>query len=593
MGNSKYTKVWNLDNLFGEGIQPQLEDEIMRLEEMLTSFKSIGKLESKTILLAIKKITSIQIQLSQMNSYTTCLFAQNVKDRDAVTLKGLTATLNSRADTLTQRFQGMISQIDSETWEKVLASRELENYKYILTEWRKKDATFLSEKEEIIVSDLMVDGYHAWGQLYQSLIGSIKVKIEIDDELRELSVGQSINLRSHPNEKIRKRAHDALEEIWRKNEDIFAQILNHIASFRLQVYNKRGFDNILTESLMENRLKEETLTAMWAAVNKYKQPFIDYLTEKAKMNGHEKMLSYNFWAPIGQGDRKITYDHAVDLIIESFGNFGDGLETFARHAFENNWVEAEDRKNKSTVAFCASFPMSGESRVFMTYGDRITNVLTLAHELGHAFHNFAMKSVDAVNRKYPLTMAETASTFTEQIILDASLEKAESPEEKLFLLDEKLKRSVMNFMNMYSRFLFEMNFYEERKRGYVPPERLNEIMEESFSVAYGGSLEHPSLYSWIWTPHYYITKSPFYHFQYTFGYLLSLSLYARSKEKGKEFEKDYSELLRDSGCMSTEDLVMKHLGEDITTEGFWEKGLKLCVQDVEEFKKIIHNPFSI
>lgn len=219
----------------------------------------------------------------------------------------------------------------------------------------------------------------------------------------------------------------------------------------------------------------------------------------------------------------------------------------------------------------------------MTYGSRITNVLTLAHEIGHAFHNHAMKPIKGINRQYPMCIAETASTFAEMIILDAALAKAASTEEKLFLLDEKLKRSVMNFMNIHSRFLFEKRFYEERKLGIVSSSRLNELMQEAIDEGYDGSFDNASIHSWVWTPHYYITKTPFYNFPYTFGYIFSLCIYAKAKDKGKAFENEYIDLLRDSGSMSTEDLVMKHLGEDITSETFWEKGIELCVRDVEEF----------
>lgn len=144
----------------------------------------------------------------------------------------------------------------------------------------------------------------------------------------------------------------------------------------------------------------------------------------------------------------------------------------------------------------------------------------------------------------------------------------------------------MNFMNIHSRFLFEQRFYEERNEGIVSADRLNQLMEESINEAYAGSLEQPSIYSWVWTPHYYITQSPFYNFPYTFGYLFAWGIYAKAKEKGKDFEKDYLNLLRDSGSMSVEDLVMKHLGEDITLEEFWEKGMELCVKDAEEFIKL-------
>lgn len=269
-----------------------------------------------------------------------------------------------------------------------------------------------------------------------------------------------------------------------------------------------------------------------------------------------------------------------------FSQFGPELEDFVKQAFHDNWIEVEDRANKSAVPFCAGFPMTGESRVFMNFGGTFLNVLTLVHELGHAFHNYAMKSVNGLNKRYPMSVAETASTFSEMIIFDAAMKQAKSKEDKLFILDEKLKRSAMNFLNIHSRFLFEQSFYEERKKGIVSSNRLNQLMEDAIHQAYDGSLEDPSIYSWVWTPHYYITQSPFYNFPYTFGYLFALSIFAKGKEKGIEFEKDYLNLLRDSGSMTVEDLVMKHLGEDITSEEFWEKGMEICVKDVEEFIKL-------
>lgn len=596
MPKTRYSKVWNLDKLFLDGSNSsqlhnhikQLEFKVSELEEIINIYPNLfDDSESPSVESIIKQIADIRIHLSEANSFITCLLAQNPKDQNAMTLRGQTSSINARFESTIKKFQYTILNTSELVWEALLETKNLHKYKFVLTEMREKAAMFLTEEEEKLVSDLMVDGYHAWGQFYQSLLGSIKVKMQIEEVPKELSVGQTINLRSHPEERIRKMAHFALEDIWKEKEELFAQILNHIAGFRLQVYKNRGIDNVLVEPLMENRLSQETLSAMWSAVSKYKKPFITYLNEKAKMNGDNKMQSYNFWAPIGKDNRKIDYEEAVDFIVEHFSHFGNEMVNFTRQAFDNGWVEAEDRPNKSAVAFCAGFPLSSESRVFMTYGERMTNVLTLAHELGHAFHNEAMKHVDVLNRQYPLSIAETASTFSEQIILDASLKKAGSTEEKLFLLDEKLKRSVMNFMNMHSRFLFEKNFYEERKMGIVSSKRLNELMQEAFDVAYEGSLDHVSVYSWVWTPHYYLTKSPFYNFQYTFGYLFSLSLYAKFKAKGKEFEKEYIELLRDSGSMSTENLVMKHLNEDITSVGFWEKGMKLCVKDVDDFINLI------
>ncbi|MCM3387135.1 M3 family oligoendopeptidase [Ureibacillus chungkukjangi] len=591
MKQTRYSMTWNLDEIFEGGSNSSqlkehnylLEEKLNNLEDLLVQLNKLGSIDSEIIVLILNNTADIRISLSQSTSFIICLQAQDSKAPNVSSLRGTTALFNARFENLIKKFQTSLFKINQLTWEDLVENESLIKYKFVLNEWRNKANILLSEQQESLVSDLMIDGYHAWGEFYNTLISNTKVKVQIDDLTKELSVGQTINLRSHPKEHIRKTAHYALEEILQEKEVLFSQILNHIAGFRLQVYKHKGVDNVLSEPLIENRIKPETIEAMWTAVNKYKDTFINYLDVKSKYYGHQKMHTYNFWAPIGNFNRKIEYEDAVNFILRQFSQFGDELASFAQNAFQNGWIEAEDRPDKSPAAFCASFPKSNESRILMTYGDRITSVLTLAHELGHAFHNHAMKSVDGINRQYPISIAETASTFSELLILNAELEQSESKEEKLFLLDEKLKRSVMNFMNIQSRFLFERKFYEERKQGNVSSRRLNELMKEAIDIAYEGSLEDVSEHSWAWTPHFYLTNSPFYNFQYTFGYLLSISLYSISKQKGKEFETNFIKLLRDSGSLSMEALVMKHLEEDITSEDFWENGMKICVEDVEEF----------
>ncbi|MGE7874552.1 M3 family oligoendopeptidase [Bacillus paramycoides] len=595
MSETKYRQVWNLDSLFLGGSESSqlhehirhLEIEISEFEKKTNSFNVPKKInESINVAVLIEYIGDIRTNISQANSFITCLLAQSPKDQHAIILQGKITIINTRFESALKKVKNTLVKIDYHLWQGLLNTDVLANYNFILNEWREDVETNLSDEEQNLVSDLMVDGYHAWGQFYNSFMNNITIKVQINGEQKKLSVGQAINLRSHPNEEVRKESHNALEDTWKENEELFAKILNHIAGFRLQVYKKCGLDNVIQESLIKNRMKEETLHAMWSVVNKFKKPFTDYLNQKAKINGYKKMKSFNFWAPITTKNQKIEYEDAVNFILEHFSEFGTELEDFSKKAFSEGWIEAEDRANKSAVAFCSGFPLSKESRVFMTFGGTITDVLTLAHELGHAFHNDAMKSIHGMNKQYPMCIAETASTFSELIILDAAMQKAKSTNEKLFLLDEKLKRSVMNFMNIHSRFLFEKKFYEERKEGIVSSSRLNEIMQEAIDKGYDGSLDNPSLHSWIWTPHYYITQSPFYNFPYSFGYLFALSLFAKAKEKGKEFERYYLDLLRDSGSMCTENLVMKHLGEDITSESFWKKGIELCIKDVDEFIKL-------
>jgi len=582
VNDTKYKAVWNLDSLFkGGSTSPELHNHMKQTEDRISDLEETMRevtLESDQLVDVLDRLRDIKMSISQARSYAICLLSENPKDQGAQFYRGETTVLQSKYDAMTSILKKKLAHTEEPVWKSLLDSEDLKEYRFILGEWREA-----ADREPVQeVTDLMADGYHAWGELYQTLMSSIKVQVKGQD----FSVGQAINLRSHHDASVRKESHEALVEKWTEHEGQFAQILNHMAGFRLNMYKSVGIEDVLHIPLAQNRMKEETLNAMFSVMERYKEPFAQYLNVKAEMNGDAKMKSYHFWSPMNHHHQGIEYGEAAALIEEQFRTFGPEMGRFAEKAFREGWVEAENRPGKSAVPICAGFPLTGESRVFLTFPGTFKGVLTLVHELGHAFHNHAMKSVNGMNKAYPMSLAETASTFAEMIILESAMEKAETDEEKLFFLDEKLKRSVMNFMNLHARFIFEKNFHEERKKGFVPAARLNELMGDAMEEGYAGSLDEIPVHSWVWTPHFYKTESPFYNFPYTFGYLLSLNLFARAKETGKQFEDHYMDLLRDSGSMSAKDLVMKHLGEDITEEDFWEKGMRLCVEDSEEFVRL-------
>ena len=588
---TKYRQVWDLDSLYQDGSKSirlindiqAIEERLRLLKESLPTIAISSAEEASSVLTFLIEMGDIKLKLSQVTSFLSCLLAQNYVDEAASAIHNKISNLTSAYNALLANFQAIIANVPLNIWIEILESNVLKDLEMLVTEWRNEAESTLTSNEKAILSSLSTDGYHGWGQLYQTLMGNLEVEVNVEGKLRKYSIGQALNFRSHPDEQVRKIAHESLERKWSEQKDIFAKILNHLAGFRLQMYQLQGIEDVLQEPLRKNRMKKETLEAMWSVVSKHKNPFVQYLKQKGEMNHDDKMQAYNFWAPLSTNARNIDFDDAIDLVIRHFSKFGPKLGEFVITAINKGWIEAENRLKKSAAAFCASFPVSEQSRIFMTYGETMMSVLTLMHELGHAFHNTAMNGQFGLNKQYPLCIAETASTFAEMIVLDGMIKKAETKAEKITLLDEKLKRSVMNFMNIHSRFLFEQTFYEERKKGFVSADRLNELMQEAISLGYEDSIDHVSVYTWLWTPHFYITNAPFYNFPYTFGYLLALSLYAKAKEMGAGFENAYIQLLRDSGKMTTEELIQKHLNEDITKEAFWEKGIKICIEDVEHF----------
>lgn len=595
MTQKKYSEVWDLDVFFkGGSISPELRthlndvnEKIGQLEESLEKIQIPNSVhDAQNLLALIELLKDSSVHLQQASAVIGCYLAADMTDKTALLLQGETGPLRARLQNATLKFQQVLTKIERDTWKALMESEELKAFSFVLQEWRDEVALKLSEAEEGIITSLSTDGYHAWGQLYDQFITEMKIKISVDGVEREMSVGQASNLSTHADPKIRKQAFEKLEEAWAEKEALFATTLNHLAGFRLAVYEKRGWKSVLKEPLLKNRMREETLDAMWGAIEKHKQPFIHYLNVKAKMLGTVKMNWYDVDAPINASTKTIPYQEGAEFILKHFGEFGPKLQSFSRMAFEEQWIEAEDRDNKRPGGFCTGMPLSEQSRIFMTYSGSMSNVATLAHELGHAFHSYALRPVHWLNKGYAMGVAETASTFAEMIVADAAVKSAKTKEEKIALLEDKIQRSVAFFMNIHARYLFETKFYEERKQGIVPAERLNELMAEAQEKAYGGALDTNHPHFWASKLHFYITAVPFYNFPYTFGYLFSLSIYAKALEEKSGFEEKYIALLQDTAIMSVEDLAMKHLGEDITQQSFWENGIALCIKDIEEFLEL-------
>ncbi|KQL32453.1 M3 family oligoendopeptidase [Psychrobacillus sp. FJAT-21963] len=587
-----YPITWDLDVFFEGGSESkelrnhldQVKEKLKVFGERLESFTTPTSVqEASKIVSIIDELKDIATNLSQAGAVIGCFQAQDTTDKKASLLEGEIGSIYAKFSSLLLGIQQTISKTPDEVWAELIKTDELLEFSFVLNEWREEAKRMLSEKEESMITALGVDGYHAWGQLYDLLVGDIRVKVKVDGVEKELSVGQANNLSSHEDATTRKEAFEVLEAAWTEKEEFFAKTLNHLAGFRLSIYEKRGWESVLQEPLEINRMKQETLDAMWGAISKNKAPFVEYLNVKSTMLGKEGMHWYDLDAPVSASTEKMDYQQGAEFILKHFKEFGPKLESFSRNAFEKGWIEAEDRPNKRPGGFCTGMPVSEESRIFMTYSGTMSNVSTLAHELGHAFHSYALRPVHWMNRQYAMGVAETASTFAEMIVADAAVKEAKTNDEKIALLEDKIQRSVAFFMNIHARFLFETRFYEERKNGIVSATRLNELMEIAQKEAYGEALETTHPHFWASKLHFYITGVPFYNFPYTFGYLFSLSIYAKAINEGANFEEKYIALLQDTAVMSVEDLAMKHLGEDITEEEFWIKGINLCIQDVNEF----------
>lgn len=595
----KYVDTWDLDSIFPGGTKsPQLQEKLDTVKKELAEFKE--RLASwdypaerspepfKDLLAHMEKV---ERGLGQARTFVQMWHDAYMDDEYANVVMGQIIDFYSEFEKAWKVLTKKLGKIADADWQELLKDDKLQEVSFVLNEIRDEGKRLLSDAEETIITELNKDGQTAWSRLYDTVVSIMTIPFtDKNGKTTELSVGQAMNrMYSDPDPEVRKQLFTNWEKAWAHYAPIFADTLNHLDGFRLSVQKFHKYKDFLEEPLEYNRMSRETLDAMWDAVARNKQPFIALLNQKAKILGMDRLGWQDVDAPISLGDHKppqFSYDEACDFVIENFASFGPKLAKFAKHALTNRWVEAEDRPNKRPGGYCTELPEFNESRIFMTFTGSASDVSTLAHELGHAFHSHVMNDLPRLNQNYAMNVAETASTFAETIIWNATVANARTNEEKLILLNAKLENATAMFLNIHARFLFEKAFYEERQKGFVPAQRLNELMLNAQKEAYCDALASYHPHFWCSKLHFFIDKVPFYNFPYTFGYLFSLGIYAEYLKNPEGFEDRYIALLKDTGSMKVEDLAQKHLGVDLTKPDFWEAGIQIAAKDAEEFIRL-------
>lgn len=597
-----YSITWDLDSLFNGGIDsPELQARLTLLDQQIKDYTQIVSdwqaendapgFNQFSELLAAQEL--VQNGFGQTLSFVTAIQSADVANKKAGTTLATLYSKLTNFENANVVFTKKLTNISDDVWAKLENTDTLKQpgVSFILNETREHGKRLLSESEENIINQLSTDGFTAWSTHYDTLVAQISIPFtEKDGTTVELSAGQAFNkMTGDADSAVRAELFEKWEKAWSEKAPLFADTLNHLDGFRLTNNKLHGITNHLQIPLEYNRMKEATLNAMWGAISANKQPFVDFLTRKAQLFGKEKMEWQDQDAPIILGDfeeKRYTFDEAAEFIIENFEKFSPKMATFAQEAFDKSWIEAEDRPGKRPGGYCTSLPEKKESRIFMTYGESINEVSTLAHELGHAFHSHVMWDLPAISQDYAMNVAETASTFAELIVADATLKQATTDEEKINLIDVKMQNAIAMFMNIHTRFIFENNLHEARKENVLTDEEISQLMLEAQKESYNDSLGSYHPHFWAAKLHFFIDSVPFYNFPYTFGYLFSLGIYAHAQKQGTSFENEYIALLRDTASMTTEDLAEKHLGIDLTKPDFWQDGIDIIKKDVEEFLNI-------
>ena len=503
---------------------------------------------------------------------------------------------------------------------------QYKKYEFSINEMLEDDIHTLSPELEGIIAKLQQTGGRAWDRLHEQLISNLK-----DPETGKL-FNELRNDAYSPDARLRKESWQKEIALLKQNEIAFAASLNNLKGETLSLLEERSWNCAIDRALSSSRMKKETLDALIAAIEESLPQWRKYLKAKAEYLknhnatastncGKEKGLAfYDLFAPLdgnttsdgntntaGQTEngcntatpsatnnraaseesllsKNWTFEEARDYIIKEFTSFSPVMGDFAKNAFDKNWIDARVHPGKVGGAYCQDFYVQKESRVLSNFTGAFSDIITLAHELGHAFHFFCIKDKDYRNANYPMTLAETASTFAETIVKQDILKTA-SKEDRIKILELDLQDTCQVLVDILCRFYFERSVFEERQNGELTSEDFCRLMADAQERSYGDGLSaERHEYMWAVKSHYYSVDLDFYNFPYAFGQLFAAGLYSRYKKEGKAFVDIYCNLLSDTGSMSCEDLCFK-AGFDITKKDFWKSGIDFYINEIEQFCK--------
>lgn len=581
---------WNLDKLYTSFQSKDYKGDLEKLDLLIGNFNKWADDNLNSLDSPVKKIEEyiefskdISSLFTKLASFASLSSAVDARDEDALKYLDILGVKSTELTKPEVQFQSFIKEITNLD-ELTSKSEILKEHRFHLKQIKLNTQYMLSEKEEILISKMANTGSSSWSKLQNKISSTLMVDIHIDGEDKKLPLPIVRNLAYDKNPKKRKLAYEAELESYKKIEESSAAALNGIKGEVITLSELRGFQSPLEETLVQSRMDKETLDAMLTAMKEFLPVFHKYYRKKAELLGYRDGLPfYEIFAPVGEVNMSFTYKEAIDYIVTNFRTFSDRLADFVQKAYDNHWLDVEPRDGKRGGAFCSNLHPIGESRILSNFDGSFSNMTTLAHELGHAYHGLNLRDESILNSRYPMPIAETASIFCETIVVNAALKEAKDAE-ALSILESSISDAGQVIVDIYSRFLFETELFERRKGHSLSVNEFKEIMIDAQKKAYGEGLNHNVLhpYMWINKSHYYSAGRNFYNFPYAFGLLFSKGLYVEYLNRGKAFVKDYDELLNATGKNNIRDIALK-MDIDVHDPEFFRNSLRLIEKDIEKF----------
>jgi oligoendopeptidase F len=522
-------------------------------------------------------------RFSTLRAYVYSFVATDSRNDQAQATFSMLMREGVRLTKLLRRLTAWLGGLDVETL--IQRSTIARDHAYLVRRAAEEARRLMSPAEEELAAELDLSSGIAWARMYQNLTSQILVPIEREGQTVELPMTQVRNLARDPDRAVRRSAHEAELAAWERAALPLASALNSIKGQVLTLSRRRRWASPLEASLFDNGIDRATLDAMMTVAREFFPDFRRYLRAKARLLGLERLAWYDLFAPVGSGGRSWRFSDAEAFIVAQFTRYSPRMGDFAARAFRERWIDAEPRTGKVGGAFCMSLRRD-ESRILLNHDPTADSMFTLAHELGHGYHNLNLAQQTMLNRDTPMTLAETASIFCETIVRNAALQDA-SRDETLEILEAFLSGACQVVVDITSRFLFETALFEQRATRDLSVAELCALMIDSQKQTYGDALDEQTLHPFMWAVkgHYYSSGFSFYNYPYMFGLLFGLGLYAAYQRAPDTFQVRYDDLLASTGLASPLELAAR-MGIDLRSPAFWRASLEVIRRDIDRFESL-------
>ncbi len=568
---------WSLKEIY-----PSFEsEEFQRDFERFSNFREVfngltleDNLES--IKAAIAALEEFSVLSSRLGNYINLTLTANTTDETANKYRTLFGNAYAALNSAYTKVYKFIGSVETD----ITADENLKDYEFYFAEAKQQYKHLLSDELEDVIAKFSISGGDGWEQLFEAMTSGVEGEFKGE----KVTLSEIRNMAYDADAAVRKEAYETELKMYDTIKEPIAFALNNIKQQVLTETSLRGFESPLAQTLEASRMSRQTLDALLEAIREYLPQFHAYLKHKAALLGHENGLPfYDLFAPIGESSRRFTIEESKEFLLENFKGFSEDLAEMTKEAYENNYIDFLPRKGKVGGAFCSNLPFIKQSRILTNFSGSLSDVVTIAHELGHAYHGLHIENHRVLNQEYSMPVAETASTFNENIVMNTVISEA-SDAEKVALLESQLQDTTQIIVDIYSRYLFESAVFENREKSFMFSKDLEQLMLDAQKEAYGDGLDPGAMHPYMWAckPHYYSSGLSFYNFPYAFGGLFSKGLYAIYQEQPEGFVEKYQELLRATTVTSAEDTA-KVLGVDVEDSAFWKKALAQVADNIEQF----------